>query len=130
VGRIPPEGEHQRFVTLVHTPDLRLPHNRLAVTALRQLPTFNGIALAADLAVDGRFAGRIENEGNGGPTTYFGYPPTPFTWRQMHEFVSASRRHGQPASEEYVLNSLVDEYDYGKQIAEATAAGGTLVRLA
>src|SRR5205085_764065 len=62
VGRIPPEGEHQRFVTLVHTPDLRLPHHRLAVTALRQLPTFNGVAFVADLAVDGRFAGRIENE--------------------------------------------------------------------
>lgn len=99
------------------------------MTALRQLPTSNGVAYVADLAADGRFAGRIENEGNGGPTTYFGYPPSPFTWRQMHEFVSACRRHGQPVAEEHVLDSLVDEYDYNTLIAEATAASGTLVRL-
>jgi hypothetical protein len=129
VGCIPPEGEQQRFVTLVHTPDLRLPHHRLAVTALRELVTFNGVAFVADLAIDGRYGGRIENEGNGGATTYFGDSPTPFTWRQMDEFVSACRRHGQPVSEEYVLNSLVDEYDYGRQVADVTAAGATLVRL-
>ncbi len=129
VGQIPPPGEHQQFVTLVHTPDLRLPHDRVAVSSLQQLSTHNGVAFVADLTLDGRFAGRIENDGNGGPTTYFGLNSSPFNWRHLAEYVHACRYRGQPVSEEFVLDALIDDFDLGRQVADAAVAGATLVRL-
>jgi hypothetical protein len=115
VGQIPPPGRHQQFATLVHTPDLRLPHDRIAVSSLQQLPTHNGVAFVADLTLDGQFAGRIENDGNGGPTTYYGLNSSPFNWRHLHEYVQACRHRGQPVSEEFVLDALVDFTD--RQVA-------------
>ncbi len=112
VAQTPPDGEHQRFVTLVHTPGLRLPHGRLAVTSLQQMPTHNGVAFVADLALDGRFVGRIENEGNGGGTAYYGLNSSRFNWRDLHEFVAGCRHdNGEPVLEEWVLDALVDFTD-------------------
>jgi hypothetical protein len=98
-------------VTLVHTPDLQVPHGRLAVSSLHQLQTHNGVAFVADLTLDGQFAGRIENDGNGGPTTYYGLNSSPFNWRHLADYVQASRHRGQPVSEEFVLDALVDFTD-------------------
>ena len=108
-GQVPTTDQHS--VTLVHTPDLRIPHNRLAVSSLRQMPTHNGVAFVADLSIDGRYAGPIENDGNGGPTEYFGLNSSPFTWQDLHAYVQACRYRGQPASEEQVLQALVDFTD-------------------
>ena len=106
-----PTGGHQTsdepVVTLVHTPDLQVPHGRLAVSSLHQLQTHNGVAFVADLTLDGQFAGRIENDGNGGPTTYYGLNSSPFNWRHLADYVQASRHRGQPVSEEFVLDALV-----------------------
>ncbi len=129
VGQIPPAGLHQQFVPLIHTPDLRIPHDRVAVSSLQQMPTHNGVAFVADLTLDGRFAGRIENDGNGGPTTYFALNSSPFNWRHLYEYVHACRYRGQPVSEEFVLDALVDEVDLGQQVRAAAAARTTLVRL-
>jgi len=131
-GPVPTADEQtadEQFVTLAHTPDLRVPHNRLAVSSLRQMPTHNGVAFVADLTIDGRYAGPIENDGNGGPTTYFGLNSSPFTWRHLHEYVQACRYRGRPVSEEFVLDALVTEFDLGQQVKAAAAAGATLVRL-
>ena len=59
---------------LVHTPDLRLPHDRLAVRCLQQMPTHNGVAFTAGLTLDGDYVGTIEDTGNGGASTYFAIP--------------------------------------------------------
>ena len=99
------------------------------MSSLHQLQTHNGVAFVADLTVDGQFAGRIENDGNGGPTTYYGLNSSPFNWRHLADYVQASRHRGQPVSEEFILDALVDEYDMGQQIADAAASGATLVRL-
>jgi hypothetical protein len=46
-----PTGDQQTsdepVVTLVHTPDLQVPHGRLAVSSLHQLQTHNGVAFVA-----------------------------------------------------------------------------------
>jgi len=128
-GQIPPPGQRQEYVMLVHTPHLRVPHDRVTVTGLQQIATHNGVAFTAELALDGQYAGTIENDGNGGPTTYFGLNSSAFNWRHLHDYVQASRYRGQPVSEEFILNALVDEYDFGRQITDATKAGATLVRL-
>ena len=64
-GQAPNGGQQsdEPVVTLVHTPDLQVPHGRLAVSSLHQLQTHNGVAFVADLTLDGQFAGRIENDG-------------------------------------------------------------------
>jgi len=101
----------------------------MAVSLLRQMPTHNGVAFVAELTIDGRYAGPIENDGNGGATEYFGLNCSPFTCHDLHEYVQACRHRGQPVSEERVLQALVDEYDVGQRAKDAAAAGATLVRL-
>jgi len=128
-GQLPPRGRHQEYVILTHTPDMRLPHDRVQVTALRQMPTHNGVAYTADLAADGTPVGTIENDGNGGPTTYHALNSSPFNWRDLAEFVRGCRRRGQPATEADVLDALVDEFDLNQVVTAARASGATLVRL-
>jgi hypothetical protein len=124
------DGQHPEHVALVHTPGLRLPHARLAVTSLQQMPTYNGVAFVADLALDGRFAGRIQNEGNGGGTAYFGLNSSRFNHQDLSEFAAACRRDdGQPIEPEWLLDALVNEYDLGRQVSAAAAAGATVARL-
>jgi hypothetical protein len=50
---------------LTHT-DLRVPHDRLRVSSVKQMATHNGVAFTAVLRLDGRRVGTIENDGNGG----------------------------------------------------------------
>ncbi len=128
-GQIPPRRQHQEYVMLVHTPDLRVPHDRLKVSSLQQIPTHNGVAFTAELTLDGQYAGTIENDGNGGPTTYFGLNSSAFNGRHLGEYVEGCRHRGQPVSQEFLLDALADEFQLGRQVADATAAGATLVRL-
>lgn len=126
-GIIPPEGEHQRWVQLTHT-DMRVPHERLRVTTLRQHTTANGVAYTATLSLNGTEVGIIENHGNGGQTwlrparTNLGRSP-------IDEFTHGCRLRGEPVSEEDVLVALVNEYDTDRIIRAATSAGATVVRL-
>jgi hypothetical protein len=39
VGQLPPVGQHQEFVLLTHTPDMRMPHDRVRVVSLQQIDT-------------------------------------------------------------------------------------------
>jgi hypothetical protein len=113
---------------LVHS-DLHVPHRRLRVTTLNQLPTSDGVAFTAKLHLDTTPVGTIENDGHGGATTYIAVHSSPFNWRHMNQFVTQCRRNGEPVDEETVLNSLVDEFDLTREIARATKAGLTLIRL-
>jgi hypothetical protein len=116
------------LVPLVHS-DLRVPHRRLRVTALHQLPTSDGVAFTAEVRLDNAPVGMIENDGHGGATSYVAVNSSPFNWRDMHQFVTACRRNGEPVDEERVLNSLVDEFDLTREIERAANVGLTVVRL-
>lgn len=129
VGQIPAPGQEQEYVMLVHT-DLCVPHTRVAVTSLRQLSTHNGVAFTAQLSLDGQpLAGTIENNGNGGATALFTLNGCGFDWRDLAAYAAASRLHGQPATQERVLDALVDEFQIGQEIITAAARGATLARL-
>ncbi len=129
VGQLPPLGGQQEFVMLTHTPDLRMPHDRVRVVSLQQIDTHNGVAYTAQLALDGEVVGTIENDGNGGPTTYYSPNFGPFNWRDLDAFVQQCRRGGQPVSEEQALEALVDEFDLDQIVHHAAADGATVVRL-
>jgi len=129
VGQLPPAGAHQEFVLLTHTPDMRMPHDRVRVVSLQQMDTHNGVAYTAQLAYDGEVVGTIHNNGNGGATEYHSLNSSPFNWRDLHAFVQQCRRRGEPVSEEQVLDALVDEFDLDHIVRHATADGATVVRL-
>ncbi|MEV6932091.1 hypothetical protein AB0M46_47440 [Dactylosporangium sp. NPDC051485] len=127
VGDLPAPGAHQQYVILPHT-QLRVPHDRLRVTALQQMSTHHGVAFTATVAFDAVTVGSITNDGNGGATEpYVAHPR--FGWRELAAYVAACRRSGAPATEEQVLDALVEEYDTAELIRDATAAGTALVRL-
>lgn len=116
------------LIALVHS-DVRVPHRRLRVTALHQLPTSDGVAFTAELRLDTTPVGTIENDGHGGETTFRSRHHDMFGWRQMQEYVERCRRHGDHVDEATLLNSLVDEFDLTAEITRAAKAGLTLVRL-
>src|SRR5262249_55740523 len=89
----------------------------------------NGVAYTADLAANGTPVGTIENDGNGGPTTYHALNSSPFNRRNLAEYVRGCRRRGQPATEAEVLHALVDEVHLNQTAVAARASGATLVRL-
>lgn len=127
VGDLPARGAGRQYVILPHT-GLRVPHDRLRVTDLRQMPTRNGVAFTATAAFDGVTVGTITNDGNGGATEPYVAHPL-FGWRELAGYVAASRRNGAPAAEEQVLDALVEEYDTAAHVRAATTAGSTAVRL-
>lgn len=127
-GELPPAGQHQRFVLLTHAVGMRVPHDRLRVTSLEQIPTHNGVAFTATLTLDDQIVGTVENSGNGGATMYYAASRA-FTWRDMDAYAGACRRSGEPVSTEQVLEALVDEYDFDQAVGAALAEGGTVARL-
>jgi hypothetical protein len=127
VGDLPDVDCRQHFVVLTHT-GLRVPHDRLTVTALQQTPTHNGTAYTAEVSLDGAVVGRIRNDGNGGATELYAAHPQ-FGWREMAAYVADCRRHGRPATGEQVLDALVTEYEVDQAIRDAAATGAALARL-
>jgi hypothetical protein len=126
IGDLPDPGEQQQFVVLTHT-GLRVPHDRLTVTALQHTPTDTGAACTAELTLDGTVVGHIRDDGNGGPLQL--HAAHPEFGRQMAAYTAGCRRHGRPATEAEVLDDLVTEYRVDQAIRAAVAAGVALARL-
>jgi hypothetical protein len=127
VGELPEPGQEQQWVRLPHT-GLRVPHDRLKVTDLQQIPTHNWPAYTATLTLDGQSVGAIHNDGNGGDTT-LACDPARWGAQRMADYAAACRRHGQPATQQQVLDALVTECELDQATAAAHAAGGALARL-
>src|SRR5262249_35329180 len=115
------------WVRLAHT-GLRAPHGRLKVTDLEQTPTHNWPAYTATLTLDGQPVGVIRNDDNGGDTD-LASDPARWGWQRMADYAAACPRHGQPASEQQVLDALVTECEVDQAIRAAQATGGALARL-
>jgi hypothetical protein len=110
-------------VVLPHTA-LRVPHERLRVTGLGRAFTPAGVSYRAAVAWDGEPTGTIVNDGAGGPSTLRpAIPP------HIRRFLDACRRSGQPASDGQILDCLVEEYAWARQVSAAADDGGALARL-
>jgi hypothetical protein len=124
-GILPAARDQQRFVPLIHS-DLQAPHDRLRVTALEQRITGDGVAFTAALALDGDVVATVTNTGTGGPTALSGDAAGRLL---VADFVARCRWQGQPATEEQVLDALIDEYDLDRMVTAATRRGDTIARL-
>lgn len=126
-GDLPAPGEHQEFVTLAHTSQLRLPHARLRLELLRQWPAAAGTAYVAALTWDGRRVGTVGCDGAGGDVdlllTHGVFGP-----EQMAGYLSGCRRRDEPVGLPRLLTALADEALLGAALAQAAADGGTVVR--
>ncbi|MDA0565168.1 hypothetical protein LG943_12700 [Streptomonospora sp. S1-112] len=113
------------MITLPHT-GMQAPHNRMRATNLNEVDLDCGVAFTALLCEGAAVVGTIVNEGQGGPTYL----------RAAHEahgafsaFATQCRdRHGAPLTEEHVLDNLVDEHEYARQIASAERRKRHVVR--
>lgn len=115
-------------VVLPHT-GISVPHTRLTLRKLRSIPTSDGEAYTAELLLDGRAVGVIENTGTGGPTTWLPLDRDIFGHAQMHAFVAACRdEHGQPIAEEFVLAELFEETRTARDVTRYLKAGKVVVR--
>jgi hypothetical protein len=115
-------------VVLPHT-GISVPHTRLTLRKLRSIPTSDGEAYTAELLLDGRPVGTIENTGTGGPTMWHPLDRGVFGPEQMGAFVAACRdEHGQPIAEEFVLAELFEETRTARDVARYVKAGKAVVR--
>lgn len=119
------------MITLPHS-GLAVPHTDLYVTDLREIELASGVAYTAVLAHAGRVVGTAENDGHGGETVYMPgrvESGPGFTARDMEAFAAQCRVGGQPVTVSDVLDSLIDEYDFGRSTARAAERGRTLARM-
>ena len=116
------------LITLPHT-GIRVPNRDLRVTAMRELPTPDGVAYTATLRLDGAPVGTAVNESMGGETNYLPAPGSPLGDQQLAVFVAASRGvDGQPLAIDELLDVLT-EYENAKEVAKAVRAGRSPLRL-
>ncbi len=114
------------MITLPHS-GLIVPNDDFRVSSLKQLETHDGVAFTGTLRWQGKIVGTIENQGTGGGT-----------WARIHDatadavltsWVSAARYEDRDAGGEEVMDDLISEYDWGKQIKAAEKKNGTALRL-
>ncbi|MEN3308850.1 MAG: hypothetical protein V7603_5052 [Micromonosporaceae bacterium] len=115
-------------VALPHT-GMTVPHTRLGMRKLRAMPTSDGEAYTAELVLDGKPVGTIENTGQGGATIWFPLNRELFDWQAMAAFVAQCRdEDGEPMAEEFVLADLFEEARTARDIARYVKAGKIPVR--
>lgn len=118
---------------------IRLPHSGLTVpdssytvTSYKEHQTHDGVAFTATLRRNGKIIGHIENDGRGGPDTF--YPNTAGGMREQRDALEAfaarcTDARGVTPDLELLLGDLVTEYQTSRAIARATKRGNTLLRL-
>jgi hypothetical protein len=121
-------GKMPRPVVLPHT-GMTVPHTRLTLRKLRSMPTSDGEAYTAELLLDGKSVGTIENTGRGGATIWHPSDPARFSRQAMTAFIAACRDDQlQPMHEEFVLAELFEETRTARDIARYLKAGKVPVR--
>jgi hypothetical protein len=116
------------LISLPHT-GLAVPHTRLEVTSLKQLETSCGVAFTATLRLQRQVVGTVENEGSGGPTTFYPHGRATFGHRHLDQYAAGCRSAtGETVTAEHVMDDLVTEYETGRSIRRANAKGKTLLR--
>lgn len=114
------------MITLIHT-RIRVPHDRIRVTSLKEVEVGTGIAWSAVLRQGRTKIGLISNEGCGGPTLF--HPETDSARRTVAAYVESCRdAEGEPMDEENVMDELTSEYEWARDITQAERLGGYAVR--
>lgn len=129
VGELPDPGHQQQFVPLVHTPGMRVPHDRLKLSLLRHWATPDSLAYVAALTLDGQRVGTVGNDGADGGTDLLLTGPD-FGDEQWRQYLDQCRYRGQPVTQQRLLDALADEVYLSAAVAQARRDfGGTQLRL-
>jgi hypothetical protein len=128
IGDIPePDGE--REVRLRHTPQLRVPHDRLRLTGVQQWPTGDELAFTGDLTLDGVHVGTVTQGAADSAADRYTLNLVRDR-RDIRTYLSRCRLDdGAPVSMQRLLHAIADEYYLDAAITQAGREGGTQVRL-
>lgn len=120
---------NNELLRLPHT-GLRVPDRSLSLTRYRELSTSDGVAFSANLRVNNRIVGLVENQGHGGGTWLRADDRR--VYGEVHSADYAARcrsEEGEPVTVENLLDALVDEHDWTRRIAAAGRRGAMVLRL-
>lgn len=116
------------LIRLPHT-GLQVPHTRFGMHRIKTLATHDGEAYTAELLLDGKPVGLIENTGTGGSTTWFPLKRDVLDWADMTEFAEQCRdEKGDTLHEEFVLAFMFDEFRTARDVARWVKQDRTVVR--
>ncbi|MCK9870319.1 hypothetical protein MRI28_11820 [Nocardiopsis dassonvillei] len=112
---------------LPHT-GMSVPDTSVRVSCIDDLTLSSGnIAFRAEVQAAGLPLGTFHDDGRGGATVFA--PRSPKAALIMQFFVALSRdRNGDPLLEETVYDHLVEEFEIGEMVAQATEEGRYAVR--
>lgn len=102
------------------------------VVGIDYLETSRGVAFVAKVVLNGKPYGVIENDGNGGATTFTPTDTQEYGTRrrEMERFAAACTHPDTELCDEDVYNALLDEYERAEQTARFPSTGSrTLIRV-
>ncbi len=124
-----PTDNNVTTVRLPHT-GLHVPDRSLTITALKTLNTSDGYAVTANLRRNNKRVGRIENHGTGGMTFFYADDFKVFSDRELDAYAAQCRNEvGGTVTTENLLDDLIEELLYQREINRMAKRGGTLLRL-
>lgn len=112
---------------------IEAPH-AFTVRGYKDLETRCGVAFSAELVhPDLGPVGFIENEGHGGPTTFYPHDHARYGNRQLEQFIQRSLQDGEPMADgvlpmETLLDEIVNEVETAGFVAEMRTEGQFLIR--
>lgn len=117
------------LITLPHS-GLQVPHTGYQITAYKGHSTHDGVAFTCTLRLDKKIIGTVENGGTGGPTLFY---PTTTEYRATADAFEAFAAHckderGNTPLGETVLDDLITEYEFTRDITKAAKRGHVLLR--
>lgn len=122
-------GADVTTVRLPHT-GLQVPDRSLSVSRYRAQETSHGVAFTANLRVNNRVVGLIENTGHGGMTTFSPHDFRTFGQRELEAYAAQCRtQEGEVVTGENLIDELVTENDFAFEVAAARRMGRTVLRL-
>lgn len=116
-------------VRLPHT-GLRVPDHSLSISRYKELATSDGVAFTANLRVNNKIVGVIENSGHGGMTLVFFHDRR--SWGDVDLAAHAAQcrtEEGEPVNSENLVDELVNEHDFAAKVAAAQRRGRTVLRM-
>jgi len=112
---------------LPHT-GLLVPDPAPHVTAVSELAMTRGLCWVADVRLDDRHLGTIENEGNGRESEFFPGQDERYTADDFAAFTAQCRRDGHALGAEQVMGLLVEEFECAAMVRDVRGHAGTYAR--
>jgi len=119
-GVLPAFGEHREYVMATHQP-LRMPHDRLTITALDETITDHGTTSTAMLVLDDEPIGTVRQRP--GQSAEFRPTRQGFSQQNLNDFARACRWRGRETDAQTVLRALIAEYRTTRHVAGAERLG-------